>query len=49
MIQFTKREAELYDMLRKATDPEEIAKIRQELHEIAERQEEELKDCPFVH
>lgn len=49
MVQGTKRENELYDKLKETTDPAEIAKIRQELHEIAIQQDENLKDCPFVH
>ncbi len=49
MIQGTKRENELYDKLLESTDPEEIDKIRQELHEISKQRQEELKDCPFVH
>ena len=49
MTQGTKRENELYNKLLETTDPEEIKKIRKELHEISEQRQEELKSCPFVH
>lgn len=49
MLQPTEEEAKLYDELKKTNDPEKIKRIRARLYEIALQEEEELKDCPFVH
>ncbi len=49
MIQFTKEQAELYNKLKITKDKKEIQKIRDRLKEISDKQQEELKDCPFVY
>ena len=49
MIKFTKEETRLYNRLEVTTDPKEIAEIRKKLKEIADKREDELKNCPFEH
>lgn len=47
MLQPTEKEFELFQKLKETTDEDEKNKLRLELKEIAMKQKEELKDCPF--
>jgi len=47
MLQPTEKELELLQKLKETTDEDEKNKLRLELKEIAMKQKEELKDCPF--
>ena len=49
MLQPTEEEVKLYEELEKAKTKEEVEKINKKIKELAEKQDEELKDCPFVH
>ena len=49
MIQPTEEEKKLFDDLKKANTREEVDQINEKIRKLAERQNEELKDCPFVH
>ena len=49
MIPLTKEQNELYDRLENAKDPKEIASIRKQLKELAEKQNEQYNNCPFEH
>lgn len=49
MLQPTKRELELLDMLDNLKDPKKIEEIRKELIEIDNEKMKKFKNCPFAH
>lgn len=49
MRQPTEDEIRLYDRLKQTKDMEERKQIRERLREIAIKEDEKLKDWPFVH
>lgn len=49
MLHFSDEEIELFDRLDKAKTEEEWKEINEKIREIALKQQEELKDCPFCH
>ncbi len=49
MLQPTKRELELLDMLDNEKDPKKIEAIDKELIEIDNEKMKKFKNCPFAH